>query len=114
MNDSAMPSPQEREAALFALALEKPVAERAAFLQAVCGSDGVLRQRVESLLAAHDQPGELLANPTPGLKATIKLDLDDAPDEAVGQNLGRYKLIGRVGGGGCGVNSVAKHTRPER
>ena len=30
-----MPSPQEREAALFALALEKPLAERPAFLQAV-------------------------------------------------------------------------------
>src|SRR5256712_1145237 len=114
MNDSAMPSPQEREAALFALALEKPVAERAAFLQAVCGSDGVLRQRLESLLAAHDQPGELLATPTPGLKATIKLDLDDAPDEAVGQTLGRYKLLERVGEGGCGVVYVAEQTEPVR
>src|SRR5712691_7934833 len=114
MNDSAMPSPQEREAALFALALGKPVAERAAFLQAVCGSDGVLRQRLESLLAAHDQPGELLATPTPGLKATIKLDLDDAPDEAVGQTLGRYKLLERVGEGGCGVVYVAEQTEPVR
>ena len=57
MNDSAMPSSREREAALFAMALEKPVAERAVFLQAVCGSDGELRQRLETLLAAHDQPG---------------------------------------------------------
>ena len=114
MNDSAMPSPQEREAALFALALEKPVAERPAFLQAVCGSDRVLRQRLETLLAAHDQPGELLATPTPGLKATIKLDLDVAPDEAVGQTLGRYKLLERVGEGGCGVVYVAEQTEPVR
>src|SRR6266702_2661389 len=114
MNDSAMPSPQEREAALFALALEKPVAERPAFLQAVCGSDRVLRQRLETLLAAHDQPGELLAIATPGLKATIKLELSDAPDEAVGQTLGRYKLLERVGEGGCGVVYVAEQTEPVR
>src|ERR1044071_2122889 len=114
MNDSAMPSPQERESALFALTLEKPVAERAAFLQAVCGEDRALRQRLETLLAAHDQPGELLATRAPGLKATIKLDLDDAPDEAVGQTLGRYKLLERVGEGGCGVVYVAEQTEPVR
>jgi len=60
MSNSAMPSPQEREAALFALAVEKPVAERPAFLQAVCGADSALRQRLEALLAAHDKPDELL------------------------------------------------------
>ena len=49
MNKSSMPSPQEREAALFALAVEKPVAERAAFLQAVCGNDSALRQRLDAL-----------------------------------------------------------------
>jgi hypothetical protein len=57
MNDSATPSPQEREAVLFALAIEKPVAERAAFLEAVCGKDLDLRQRLVALLAAHDEPG---------------------------------------------------------
>ena len=90
MNDSGMPSPPEREAALFALALEKPVAERAAFLQAVCGSDGVLRQRLETLLAAHDQPDELLGNGVAAttVKATIKLDLaDELADEAVGRTI---------------------------
>lgn len=51
-----MPTPQERESALFALALEKPKAERATFLQVVCGPDLALRQRLEALLAAHDQP----------------------------------------------------------
>ena len=50
-----MPSPQERESALFALALEKPFAERAAFLRAVCGADNALRLRLEALLAAHEQ-----------------------------------------------------------
>jgi len=111
-----MPSPQEREAALFALAVEKPAAERAAFLQAVCGSDGALRQRLEVLLSAHDQPDDLLRDDArnPTVKATIKLDLEDVPDEAVGQTLGRYKLLERVGEGGCGTVYVAEQTEPVR
>jgi hypothetical protein len=41
-----------REETLFGLALEKPVAERAAFLEGDCLGDPALRTRVEALLAA--------------------------------------------------------------
>src|SRR6185503_15551410 len=116
MSNSGTPSPEKREAALFALAVEKPVAERPAFLQAVCGADGALLRRLEVLLSAHDRPDELLrddaSNPT--VKATMKIDLADAPDEAVGQKIGRYKLLERVGEGGCGVVYVAEQTEPVR
>ena len=76
-----MPSPQEREAALFALAFEMPVAERASFLQAGCGADGALRQRLEILLAAHDLPDESLGEDSgpPALKATMKLEIAEEP-----------------------------------
>ena len=40
-----MPSPTDRETALFSLAIVKPAAERAGFLDAVCGADKSLRQR---------------------------------------------------------------------
>ena len=103
-----------REAALFALALEKPAEKRAAFLDAMCEGDAALHQRLEALLAAHEAPDELLAEASPAAKATIKLDLADAPDEAVGQTLGRYKLLERVGEGGCGVVYVAEQTEPVR
>jgi len=109
-----MPSTRERESALFALALEKPLTERSAFLQAVCGKDNVLHQRLEALLAAHDQPDNLVPTQAEAAQPTIKLDLSDAPDKAVGQTLGRYKLLERVGEGGCGVVYVAEQTEPVR
>ena len=85
-----------REELLFGLALTKPAAERALFLDRECGEDKDLRARLEALLAAHDQPETLLATQADTARPTIKLDLADAPVEAVGQTLGRYKLLERV------------------
>ena len=86
-----------REELLFQLALTKPGAERAAWLDRECGDDTALRARLEALLAAHEKPEILLAAQAEGTDPTMKLDFADAPDEAVGQTLGRYKLLERVG-----------------
>jgi len=103
-----------REELLFQLALTKPAAERDAWLDRECGEDKGLRARLEALLAAHDQPETLLAAQVESARPTIKLDLADAPDEAVGQTLGRYKLLEKIGEGGCGVVYVAEQTEPVR
>ena len=66
------------------------------------------------MLAAHEQPDSLLPTQAETARRTIKLDLADAPDEAVGQTLGRYKLLERIGEGGCGVVYVAEQTEPVR
>ena len=60
------------EEELFSAAIQKPLAERAAFLDRACGQDASLRAQVESLLAAHDHPDSLLE--VPACNATI-----DAP-----------------------------------
>ena len=44
-----------REEALLALALEKPIEKRAAFVDAICDGDPALRQRLEASLAAYAQ-----------------------------------------------------------
>ncbi len=108
-------SAHQREQALFAAALDRPVDERAAFLAGACHGDPALRQRLEALLAAHEQPATELALPAAEAAATAKATaVTESPDEAVGQTLGRYKLLERVGEGGCGVVYVAEQTEPVR
>ena len=86
-------------------------------LAAVCGNDRTLQQRLEALLAAHEEANPALdAGPvaSPTVKATIKIELADAPDEAVGQVIGRYKVLQKIGEGGCGAVYMAEQEQPVR
>ena len=84
--------------ALVAEAIELGPRERAALLDARCGGRTELRSEVESLLASHDES-------TGFLDALNQITGDlvgDAPS-LVGQSIGRFRLLDRVGEGGMGV-----------
>src|SRR5262245_32076440 len=51
------------ERSIFLEALDKPQPERAMYLDAACGGDMSIRQRIEKLLAAHDNGTGLLDHP---------------------------------------------------
>jgi eukaryotic-like serine/threonine-protein kinase len=104
-----------REIALLEAAAQLTGAERSAFLDAVCASDPGLRQRLEGRLAAHEPPDGIAATRGEVALPTMKMELPDGTaDQAVGQTLGRYKLLEMVGEGGCGVVYVAEQTEPVR
>jgi WD40 repeat protein/serine/threonine protein kinase len=89
-----------------ALELTSP-AERAAYLEKVCGNDLDSQKRVERLLEAHAQAGSFLAARTEDVRAT-----SDAPAEAADTVIGPYKLIEPIGEGGMGSVWMAQQTEP--
>jgi serine/threonine protein kinase/Tfp pilus assembly protein PilF len=97
---------------IFADALEKAdAADRAAYLSQACGEDAQLRQHVEALLQAHQKAGAFLeepAPPPPGKKIVLATLLT----EKLGDHIGRYKLLEKIGEGGCGVVYLAEQEDP--
>jgi serine/threonine protein kinase/Flp pilus assembly protein TadD len=96
---------------IFGEALERSSAEeRAAYLDETCRGDTQLRQRVEELLAAHEQAGGFLQGTGPSLAAALAL----APSGAPGTLVGPYRLIELIGEGGMGVVFLAEQEQPVR
>ena len=90
----------DRIETMFAQALERDPAERAAFLDEACAGDLALRQEVESMLAAHATGRALLIEQ--------RFLTEEAPEALMGTQAGAYRLVRELGRGGMGTVYLAE------
>ena len=103
--------------AIFDATLERPLAERQAFLRQSCGNDDVLLANVESLLAAHEGTGFFFTRP-----AVYRLSVSAlagvggmlekrSPPLRPGDRLGPYEVTEFLAAGGMGEVYRAHDTK---
>ena len=118
------------EESLFELALQTPVADRAALLDRDCAGNPEQRARIEALLRASAKDSNILEatgafDPDPDVakpcgEATVTFNADKTPrpegtsrTEGLGSVIaGRYTLIETIGEGGMGSVYLASQTEP--
>ncbi|MGH9753732.1 MAG: protein kinase domain-containing protein, partial [Blastocatellia bacterium] len=94
-------------------ALERPLAERPAFLDEVCGGDDDLRREIESLLAAHQKAEEKFLD-RPALDLAAQHLAQGVGHSLIGHTLGHYSVLSTLGVGGMGEVYLARDTKLER
>ena len=91
---TSLPTVNEKE--IFCIARTLSAAQRATYLDGVCGSDPKLRVSVEALLQC-DGEGDLFSNTSAIFLPNV------TANAAIGCSIGRYKILGIIGEGGGGV-----------
>ena len=86
-----------RVKAVFEQALAVDETDRSGLLAVACGSDALLRQRVDALLASHAASQSFLET-----SASAVLELRHPAADLGGQTLGTYRLLSRIGAGAMG------------
>jgi len=95
--------------AVAAGALEQPDDARGAYLAATCGDDRDLREQVESLLASAAEASPLFETPSlllAGARAIVET-LARFESSRVGEQIGAYRVVRELGGGGMGAAYLA-------
>src|SRR5260221_8833077 len=105
MNAPASPDRITREETIFNAAVElREPAKRAAYLELACDGDPALRARLEKMLAADadsffEKP---IPVPLPDDAATLAVSAAPVAEPmALSERIGRYKLLQKIGEGGC-------------
>lgn len=84
---------------VFSRAVERPAAEREAWVEQACADDAAVRAEVSRLIAAHEEAGSFIEQPA----ADLHIGQQREPRaEMAGRILQQYRLESLVGVGGMG------------
>jgi serine/threonine protein kinase/Tfp pilus assembly protein PilF len=97
---------------IFHAALNHEPDQVGPFLNAACEGDELLRRKVEALLASHQRGVSFIETPVAGI-ATRIIENGQA-DLLVGQTIGHYKILERIGAGGMGEVYLATDITADR
>lgn len=107
-----MNPPDSKEETIFSAARQlADEGARAAYLDQACQGEPQLRQRIERLLQAGEQARPFFQQNAATLLAPASAD---PRSETPGSLIGRYKLLQKIGEGGCGVVYMAEQEEPVR
>jgi serine/threonine protein kinase len=106
------PERWQRVEEVLQAALDRPPPQRAAFLSEACLGDDELRAEAGSLIDAYDSAGEFIEEPA--ISRDARVIIGSSAETNVGRQIGPYKIIERLGGGGMGEVYQAQDSRLDR
>ena len=106
------PERWQRVEEVLQAALDRPPADRAAFLNEACAGDDDLERETNSLVEAYDDANDFFAAPAIAQDARIIINSDTHLHP--GREVGPYQIVNHIGSGGMGEVYLAHDPRLER
>jgi serine/threonine protein kinase len=96
---------------IYHAARERPGEERPDFINSACGEDAELRRDVEALISSRELSGDFIEQPAFELGLSV---LAGDGRSLVGREVGKYKVLSLIAGGGMSEVYLAEDTRLRR